>query len=331
MLTPKVSVIIPIYKVEKYIEKCARSLFEQTLNEIEYIFVNDCTPDDSINVLNEIIKEYPNRQSWIKIIHHDKNRGLTSTRNTGISIAYGEYITHCDSDDWIEHDMYEKMYMCAKSTSADVVYCDINMVFENYSEIYKAAVNTTNKNDFLRNYIASVWTSLCNTLISTEIYKKYGLYSPEHLCYCEDFWLSVRLFHYANKISYIDNPFYNYNRSNGGSIVHSLNRKTELDERKAYLETIAFFNKEGVENEYKREMSWRILKSTHDSALYRSRYNEFLTIYPESHKFIWSCPYVNFKCKCIMSLLRFRLLRPFGVMLISIRDFIKNKICSIQQ
>lgn len=324
MLTPKVSVIIPVYKVEKYIEKCARSLFEQTLKEIEYIFVNDCSPDESINVLNEIIKQYPERQSWIKIIHHDSNKGLTSTRNSGISIAQGEYITHCDSDDWIESTMYEEMYMCAKETYAEAVYCDINMVYGNSIEIYKAAQNATNKNDFLRNYIVSVWTSLCNTLIKSEIYKKYNLYSPEHLCYCEDFWLSVRLFHYANKISYIHKPFYNYNRNNGASIVHSLNRKTEQEERKAYLETIAFFNKEGVGNEYKREMSWRILKSTHDSALYLSRYNEFLTIYPEAHKYIWSCPYVNFKCKFIMLLLHYKLLRPLGIMLISLRDFIKK-------
>ena len=106
--------------------------------------------------------------------------------------------------------------------------------------------------------------------------------------------------------------------------MHSLNRKTEQEERKAYLETIAFFNEVGVGNEYKREMSWRILKSTHDSALYLSRYNEFLTICPEAHKYIWSCPYVNFKCKFLMWLLHFKLLRPLGIMLISIRDFLKR-------
>lgn len=323
MLSPKVSVIIPIYKVEKYIEKCARSLFEQTLNEIEYIFVNDCSPDDSINVLNEIIKQYPQRQSWIKIIHHDKNKGLTTTRNTGISNATGEFITHCDSDDWVDPTMYEEMYIYAKETCSDAIYCDINMVYENYNEIYKAAEHATNKKDFLRNYIASAWTSLCNTLIKTYIYRNYNLYSPIHLCYCEDFWLSVRLFHYAKKISYINKAFYNYNRCNEGSIVHSLNRKTEQEERKAYLETITFFNEEGVGDEYYREMSWRILKSTHDSALYPSRYNEFLTIYPESHKYIWSCPYVNFKCKCIMFFLHYRFLRPLGIFLINIRDLIK--------
>lgn len=321
---PKISVIIPIYKVEKYIEKCARSLFEQTLKEIEYIFVDDCSPDNSVNVLEDVISQYPDRMPWVTIIRHDKNKGLTSTRNSGIANAKGEFIAHCDSDDWIEPTMYEEMYECAKRTCADAVYCDINMVFDNYNEIYKAASHSTEKVEFIRNYIVSVWTSLCNTLIKSDIYQKNNLSSPEHLCYCEDFWLSVRLFHYANRVSYIEKPFYNYNKNNGGSITHSLDRKTEQEERKAYLETIDFFTKEGVQNYYVKEMSWRILKSTHDSALYSSRYNEFLTVYPDSHKYIWSCPYVNFKCKCIMSLLHYRLLRPFGIVLIHIRELLKK-------
>lgn len=321
---PKLSVITPVYKVEKYIERCARSLFEQTLKEIEYIFVDDCSPDNSVKVLEDVISQYPDRKPWVTIVCHEKNKGLTSTRNSGIAIAKGEFIAHCDSDDWIEPTMYEEMYECAKRTCADVVYCDINMVCNNYHETYKAASYSIDKVVFIRNYIASVWTSLCNTLIKSEIYRNNNLCSPEHLCYCEDFWLSVRLFHYANRVSYIEKPFYNYNRNNGGSITHSLDRKTELEERKAYLETIDFFKKEGVQNYYMKEMSWRIIKSTHDSVLYSSRYNEFLTIYPESHKYIWSCPYVNFKCKCIMSLLHYRVLRPLGIVLIRIRELLKK-------
>lgn len=322
-LVPKVSIIIPVYKVEKDIERCALSLFEQTLEEIEYIFVDDCSPDNSVSILEEIIKKYPNRQPNVKIVHHEHNRGLTSARNSGMSIASGEFITHCDSDDWVEPTMYEDMYECAKRTAADAVYCDIRMVFDNCSGIYKAAPFSYDKIEFLQNYIASVWTSLCNTLVKADIYKKYNLKSPVHLSYCEDFWLSVRLFHYSKKVSYIDKPFYNYNRINEASITHSLNKSTEQEERKVYLETIDFFNEEGVYEHYKKQMSWRVLKSTHDLALFPDRYKYFLTVYPESHKFIWSCPYINLKCKCIMFLLSKRILRPFGVFLISIRNIIR--------
>lgn len=121
---PKVSVIIPIYGVEKYIERCARSLFEQTLDDIEYIFVDDCTKDNSIAVLKRVIEDYPNRKSQIKILHHDVNKGLPQARKTGIMAANGEYIAHCDSDDWVDKDFYMKMYEKAKEEKADLVVGD---------------------------------------------------------------------------------------------------------------------------------------------------------------------------------------------------------------
>ncbi|MBO5667722.1 MAG: glycosyltransferase family 2 protein, partial [Lentisphaeria bacterium] len=88
----KVSVCIPVYGVEKYIERCARSLFEQTMRDgIEFIFVNDCTPDKSIEILEQILSEYPHRQEQTKIIHHKQNGGLVAARNTGLAHASGEY------------------------------------------------------------------------------------------------------------------------------------------------------------------------------------------------------------------------------------------------
>ena len=103
---PKVSVIIPVYNVEKYIERCARSLLEQSLKDIEYIFVDDCSPDNSITMLENILKEYPERQPLVKILFHEPNRGLAYTRQEGVDAAKGEYIIHCDSDDWVEPEMY---------------------------------------------------------------------------------------------------------------------------------------------------------------------------------------------------------------------------------
>lgn len=107
---PLVSVIVPIYGVEPYIEKCARSLFEQSLENMEFIFVNDCTPDKSVEILRQVIEDYPRRYLQIQIIEHEENRGLAMARNSGLLIAKGEYIIHCDSDDWVELDMYEEMY-----------------------------------------------------------------------------------------------------------------------------------------------------------------------------------------------------------------------------
>ncbi len=101
----KVSVIIPVYNVEKYIEHCARSLMEQTLMDIEYIFVDDCTPDHSMEILQRVLTDYPERLESIRIIHHTQNSGLATVRNTGLQSAQGEYIKHCDRADWVEPDM----------------------------------------------------------------------------------------------------------------------------------------------------------------------------------------------------------------------------------
>ena len=118
----KVSVCIPVYGVEKYIEKCARTLFEQTLQEIEYIFVDDCTQDRSMEILQKVLEEYPHRKAQVKIIHHEKNGGLVAARNTALKHVSGEYVIHCDPDDWVELDLYEIMYHEAVAQGADMVY-----------------------------------------------------------------------------------------------------------------------------------------------------------------------------------------------------------------
>lgn len=110
----KVSVIVPVYKVEKFIERCAISLFSQTLQDVEFIFVDDASPDNSVQIVQKCIREYPHRESQTVILTHEKNMGLPAARNTGLAVAKGEYIFHCDSDDFVEPDMLEQLYNTAK-------------------------------------------------------------------------------------------------------------------------------------------------------------------------------------------------------------------------
>lgn len=98
---PKVSILVPIYGTELYIEKCARTLFEQTYDNIEFIFVNDCTRDNSVNVLKRVLEEYPLRKSQTRIIEHKENKGLAGSRLTGLQNATGEYVWCVDSDDYV--------------------------------------------------------------------------------------------------------------------------------------------------------------------------------------------------------------------------------------
>ena len=98
----KVSVIVPIYKVERFIVKCADSLFSQTMDDVEFIFVDDASPDSSMRLLEECIRRHPEREGQIRILTHPENKGLPAARNTGLAVATGEYVFHCDSDDFVE-------------------------------------------------------------------------------------------------------------------------------------------------------------------------------------------------------------------------------------
>lgn len=120
----KVSVIIPVYKVETFIERCVRSLMEQTMTDVEYVFIDDASPDSSITILRRVLVDYPERISHVKILAHTENKGLPAARNTGLAVASGEYIFHCDSDDFVEKDLLSTLYEAAYREKADIVWSD---------------------------------------------------------------------------------------------------------------------------------------------------------------------------------------------------------------
>ena len=169
MAKPKVSVIVPIYDVEKYIERCVKSLFEQTLDNLEFIFVNDCTPDKSMDILNRLLLQYPEREKQSKIVTHSKNKGLPEARISGISVATGEYIIHCDSDDWTEPDMYEKMYNYAIENDFDYVWCDYQKDSSEQS-LHTSQECSTNKYDLIRAYLTGdIMSTVWNKMVKASI------------------------------------------------------------------------------------------------------------------------------------------------------------------
>lgn len=321
---PRISIIIPVYNVEKYIERCARSLFEQTLSDIEYIFVNDGSTDASIAILENVILDYPERKSQIHILNQ-VNKGVSVARNKGLEIAKGDYIAFCDSDDWVSYDMYEKLYDRAVLFQADVVYCDFYMFYGDVgTKVYKTKSLTNSKVDFLCSYISS-YTVLWNMIVKRDLYEKHKLCFPIHIRYREDFHLSIRIYYYAQKIEKINEPLYYYNKLNLNSALYNRSRRQFNDELTCDLDIISFFSKQGVINQYKDKLSWGILRDKQTLVLDPDKHNEFLSIYPESHMYIWSCPYINVKIKIMMWLL----VHHFGFLVRIInrlRNVIKN-IC----
>lgn len=310
---PKVSVIIPIYNVANYIERCACSLFEQTLDDMEFIFVDDASPDDSIQILQETLSLFPQRKSQVHIIHHSTNLGLTAARNSGLEMATGSFVAYCDSDDYVASDMYKLLYEKAIQEKADVIYCDFFMIYFSHNEYYSTLNEHKDKTVFLKQYLLQGWNVLWNMIISRKLLLTNHLHSPKDITFCEDFYLSVRVLFYANRILKVNKALYYYNRVNVSSIVHSLyEKKKENDERKTYLDTIDFFDKNGVLTDFKKEMSWRILKNKQNLLLNPIQHQEFMNIYPESRKHIMSCPvsFCNRKMKCFMWMLTHHLRWP---------------------
>ena len=200
---PKVSVIVPIYGVEKYIERCSRSLFEQTLDDIEFIFVDDSTKDNSIAVLQKTLEEYPQRKPQTHIVHHDINKGLPAARRTGIKIASGDYIAHCDSDDWVDNTIYEQMYNKAKKENLDMVLCKFYLSDGIHNTEYMHRIPFSQNGSLYFEYI-NIWAKL----VKREVYNNDIV--PVEATMLEDRALSVQLAYYSEKVAIIEKPLYYY-------------------------------------------------------------------------------------------------------------------------
>lgn len=228
----KVSVIVPIYNVEKYIEDCAKSLFQQTLNDIEYIFVNDCTPDKSIKILKEVLDAYPERKNQVKIVNLEVNSGQAAARKRGVSEATGDFIIFCDGDDWVDKNMYQRLYDCAIQHNYDFVRCLFSRVSEGHQALCKLIPpeSYANKKQLLSYLIrSSDFSSTCDKLVRRNVvFSQQFVYPKDNMC--EDLVYVLQYVLNAKSIGYINESFYYY-RQNESSISHVL--ETEHICRKA--------------------------------------------------------------------------------------------------
>lgn len=316
--TPLVSVIVPVYNVAPYIERCAKSLFEQTLKDIEIIFVDDCSPDNSIELVKNLASKYPDRLAQIKYVRHEHNRGLAQARKTGLDVATGKYVAHCDSDDYVSVEMYEKLYHEAQRTKSEIVYCDFFMDYGEQKLIYNSVELCQDKIPFLERYIAYSWNVLWNMIVKRSLYLDNAISYPFGISFCEDFYVACQLFYYAKEVSKVNDALYYYNRFNVSSITHGVNSKIAEDEKKTYQFIVEFMAEHGLEHRLEKVLSWRVLKNKQDMALFPEKHEEFLRLFPVSRKYIWSCPFCNKKIKVLMWMLSHGM-RPIVVVIDKLR------------
>ena len=228
----KVSVIVPVYNVEKYISKCLDSLVNQTLKDIEIIVVNDGSPDNSQKIIDKYIKKYPNKvKSFIK-----ENGGQGSARNLGLEHSKGEYISFVDSDDWLDYDALEKMYNVAKKEKSDIVICDM---VDHYieKEIYHNCTKYSS--------VYNVTPSACNKIFKKDIINNLKFLSK---LWYEDFNFTTKILLANPSISNISEGLYHCNcghisTMNNNNSLKNLDILTVIDDIIDYAKKNKLYNK----------------------------------------------------------------------------------------
>lgn len=263
----QVSVLVPVYGVERFIERCARCLFEQTYANLEYIFVDDCSPDNSIAILERVMEDYPERKNQVRIIRHERNRGLAAARNTAIDAAQGRFITHVDSDDYLDRDAIRLLVDKQVETGADIVSGNYYVVLPTkikkyYEPSYKSQHEMLLKTLSSRSGTHAVW----RRLISANLYRDYHIRPKEGVDNLEDWQQLAVLVYYADKIARIDDHIYYYDCTNNSSYMSETSSLPSIELWNQSIESVRiledfFSDKEQEYNRLARRLVTYMLKS----------------------------------------------------------------------
>ncbi len=247
----KVSILVPIYGVERYIERCARSLFEQTYQNLEFVFVNDCSPDRSMEVLNGIMDDYLERKDDVRVVNQEKNKGLAAARNVGLDNATGDFVVIVDSDDWLELNAVELLVNKQIENDADLV--SGNRIVHYHSEdglLYERGYQS--KEEMVLQVMQRSWDHfITGRLFRRSLFVDNSLRWNDGLDLAEDRFMMTLLAYQARSFDAVDNVVYHYERRNIGSITGKNDRKKTIRNNRQELGNVLsleqfFMNKKPV-------------------------------------------------------------------------------------
>lgn len=265
----KVSVILPVYGVAAYIEKCAQSLLNQTMQDIEFLFVDDHGKDNSIELLKQAIKGHP-REKQVRILTPEHNLGAGMARNYAIPEAKGEYIAFVDSDDWIEPDMFETLYAAAKAQDADLCYSQEYKDYEDSSAetiilknpiVEQGAFTYEKKAYFLTHYVSYFTTFLFKRSLLNERAIRF----PEDRSADDSFFLACALMT-AESVARVDKPFYHY-LIRPGSVTTTKDSVKYKKRLAVFSKLLAYAKAQNVYDSLKQELDFLYIKKGYISSL----------------------------------------------------------------
>lgn len=246
MTTPLISVIVPVYRVEKYLERCVKSILSQTYKNLEVILVDDGSPDQCPAICDACAE----KDARVKVIHQE-NKGLSGARNAGIDAASGEYLAFVDSDDYVSPHFIEELYQLLQDTGCAIGQCRFSYVKgDGLVEEGDSAFCIYRGESLMEQLYGPEEKATCfvvawNKLYRAELFKETGIRYPEGRIH-EDEATTYRLFHEAKKLAFLDRALYGYYTENGGSITSVFSAK-RLQWLTAHEERIAFLKKNGYE------------------------------------------------------------------------------------
>lgn len=211
--TPKVSIITPVYKVEKYIGRCLESIRNQSFIDWECILVDDGTPDRS----GDICDEYANLDSRFRVIHK-QNGGVASARQIGLDNSRGDFIIHVDADDWVDENMLSELYENSIENRSDMVICDYYINEKKY--VSQKPSNISDNDCIVRGFFGNLHGSCWNKLVRRECIIENAVSFIDGINYCEDLIFNISLLKNSIKVSYLNKAFYHYFQ-NDNSIIHN--------------------------------------------------------------------------------------------------------------
>jgi len=251
----KLSVIVPVYGVERFVERCVHSLMKQTLaSGVEFIFVDDASPDSSMDIVRRVVDEYPMRHSTVIYISHGRNLGLPAARNTGMDIARGKYIYLCDSDDFIEPDMLALMLDKAYASDADMVWCDWFLSFGTNERIMRQPQAADGRKALGAMLDGSMKYNVWNKIVRRSLYTDHHIQFPIGYAMGEDMTM-IRIAAKTDRVAHVAKPLYHYIKVNAGAMTQQYNDDNLSALRHNVDETISFIRRNISDNNIERELA----------------------------------------------------------------------------
>ena len=215
----QVSVIIPIYNASEGLERCLDSLVQQTFRSLEVLFIDDCSTDDSLEKVTAFSRSEAVRDFSIKILRHEKNRGVAAARNTGLDHATGDFIYYLDADDRMEPDALEKMHREAEQTQADVVGCEWYLAFHKNERHMVQPEVRDGREAFVKMAHGVMRWNLWLFLVRRHLYEDSGFRFMEGMNMGEDLMVMMKLMLNAGKVRMLHQPLYHYIQTNSNSLT----------------------------------------------------------------------------------------------------------------